>query len=597
MAVAADGTMTSDANNPGDANGAAADSGAFAQQPAQGGMLGYARSPQGRRVLLIIAAAATIALMAGIWLWSQKVEYRVLFSNFNDRDGGAIVASLQQMNVPYKYSDGGTAILVPENMVHDARLKLASQGLPKGGNVGFELMENQKLGISQFLEQVNFQRALEGELARSVQSLSSVQTARVHLALPKASVFVRDQQKPTASVVLALYPGRFLDQQQVSAIIHLVASSVPELSPKAVTIVDQNGNLLSDTTKQAQTNTLDPTQLKYVQDLQQDIVKRVESIIAPIVGNGNVRAEATADVDFSRTEQASEAYKPNQTQDTAAVRSKQSSEANSASSGTSGVPGALTNQPPAPATAQIVNPAAANAPPGQNGAAATPNGAAPAPTSSGNSRKDETVNYEVDKTVRYTQQPMGGVRRLTVAVVVNYKRTMDNTGKIVMRPLTEAERNQISDLVKEAMGYNKDRGDSLNVVNTQFSTDLEPELPLWKQPGMIDLAKEIGKYVLLAAVLLFLYFRVLRPIIWKLSGREERERLAKEKADAEAAAAAAAVAAGFDPDDPDAIVNLSGDAEVDDRAQYKANLETAKQWAKNDPKLVASIIKAWVNNE
>lgn len=592
MAVAADGTMTGDTHNQADNNTL---DGMPQAQPAPGGVVGYARSPQGKRILLIIAAAATIALMVGIWLWSQKVEYRVLFSNFNDRDGGAIVASLQQMNVPYKYSEGGTAILVPENMVHDARLKLAAQGLPKGGNVGFELMENQKLGISQFLEQVNFQRALEGELARSVQSLSSVQTARVHLALPKASVFVRDQQKPTASVVLALYPGRYLDQQQVSAIVHLVASSVPELSPKAVTIVDQNGNLLSDTTKQAQTNTLDPTQLKYVQDMQQDIVKRVESIIAPIVGNGNVRAEATADVDFSRSEQASEAYKPNQTKDSAAVRSKQSSEANNSSSGTSGVPGALTNQPPAPATAQIVNPAVANGT--ANGTAATPNGAALTPTASGNSRKDETINYEVDKTVRYTQQPMGGVRRLTVAVVVNYKRTMDNTGKIVMRPLTEAERNQITDLVKEAMGYNKDRGDSLNVVNTQFSTDLEPEVPLWKQPGMIELAKEIGKYILLAAVLLFLYFRVLRPIVWKLSGREERERLAKEKAEAEAAAAAAAVAAGFDPDDPDAIVNLSGEPEVDERAQYKANLETAKQWAKNDPKLVASIIKAWVNNE
>lgn len=593
MGVAADGTMTGDTNNTGELGTNEAMPGS---QPAQNGMMGYARSPQGKRILLIIAAAATLAVMAGIWLWSQKVEYRVLFSNFNDRDGGAIVASLQQMNVPYKYSDGGTAILVPENMVHDARLKLAAQGLPKGGNVGFELMENQKLGISQFLEQVNFQRALEGELARSVGSLASVQTARVHLALPKASVFVRDQQKPTASVVLSLYPGRYLDPQQVSAIVHLVASSVPELSPKAVTIVDQNGNLLSDTTKQAQPNTLDPTQLKYVQDMQQDIVKRVESIIAPIVGNGNVRAEATADVDFSRSEQASEAYKPNQTKDSAAVRSKQSSEANSASNGTSGVPGALSNQPPAPATAPIVNPAVANGAANQTGAA-TPNGALPTPTATGNSRKDETINYEVDKTVRYTQQPMGGVRRLTVAVVVNYKRTMDNTGKIVMRPLTEAERNQITDLVKEAMGYNKDRGDSLNVVNTQFSTDMEPEVPLWKQPGMIDLAKEIGKYVLVAAVLLFLYFRVLRPIVWKLSGREERERLAKEKAEAEAAAAAAAVAAGFDPDDPDAIVNLSGESEVDERAQYKANLETAKQWAKNDPKLVASIIKSWVNNE
>jgi len=295
-----------------------------------------------------------------------------------------------------------------------------------------------------------------------------------------------------------------------------------------------------------------------------------------------VRAEATADVDFSRSEQAAETYKPNQTADTAAVRSKQSSESlNGSSSSTAGIPGALTNQPPTPANAPIVNQQA-------GGGSASTNGV---------QRKDATVNYEVDKTVRYIQQPMGGVKRLTVAVVVNYKRTMDATGKITMKPLTDAERNQISDLVKEAMGYNKDRGDSLNVVNTQFNTEIEPELPLWKQPGMIELAKEIGKYVLLGAVLLYLYFGVLRPIIWKLNGREERE--AKAKADAEAAEAAeAAAAAMYDPDNPDAIVQLSGEAEeIDERAAYKANLETAKQWAKNDPKLVASIIKTWVNNE
>lgn len=585
MAVAADGTMTNDGNATA-TDGASETSSQAAQR---GGVAGYAQSPQGRRVLLMVAAAAVIALMIGIWMWSQKTEYRVLFSNFSDRDGGAIVASLQQMNVPYKYSEGGSAILVPETMVHDARLRLASQGLPKGGNVGFELMENQKLGVSQFLEQVNFQRALEGELARSIQSLSAVQGARIHLALPKASVFVRDQQKPTASVILTLYPGRMLDGQQVSAIVHLVASSVPELSPKAVTIVDQNGNLLSDTTKQP-ANGLDPTQLKYVQDLQQDIVKRVESIIAPIVGSGNVRAEATADVDFSRSEQAAETYKPNQTADSAAVRSKQSSESQNGSSSSSGIPGALTNQPPAPATAPIVNPPVAGAAAGAAGAAATP------ATSNGTSHKDATINYEVDKTVRYVQQPMGGVKRLTVAVVVNYKRTVDQTGKIVMKPLTEAERNQISDLVREAMGFNKDRGDSLNVVNTQFNSEMEPEVPLWKQPDMIQLAKEIGKYVLLAAVLLYLYFGVLRPIIWKITGKEEKE--AKARAEAEAAEAAAAAGLMYDPDNPDAVVQLSGEAaELDERAAYKANLETAKQWAKNDPKLVASIIKTWVNDE
>jgi flagellar M-ring protein FliF len=268
------------------------------------GVANFARSPAGRNIIIMVGAALSIALMAGVWMWSQQPDYRVLFSNFSDRDGGAIVASLQQMNIPYKYADGGGAILVPADKVHDARLKLASQGLPKGGNVGFELMENQKLGVSQFHEQVNFQRALEGELARSIQSIAQVQAARVHLALPKASVFVRDQQKPTASVLINLHPGRSLDQQQVNAMVHLVASSVPDLPPKNVSVIDQNGNLLSQNDKQRDANGLDPSQLKYVQELQQSIVKRIESIISPIVGPDNVRAEATADVDFSHTEQA-----------------------------------------------------------------------------------------------------------------------------------------------------------------------------------------------------------------------------------------------------------------------------------------------------
>ena len=210
------------------------------------GVQGYvqnflARCPVSRKWGLMLAVSAIVALLAGGWMWNQAPEYKVLFSNVSDRDGGAIIASLQQMNVPYKFAEGGGAILVPANQVHDARLKLASQGLPKGGLVGFELMENQKFGTSQFLEQVNFQRALEGELARSIQALSAVSSARVHLAMPKQSVFMREQQKPSASVLLNLHPGRSLDPQQVNAIVHLVSSSVPNLPVKNVTVVDQHG--------------------------------------------------------------------------------------------------------------------------------------------------------------------------------------------------------------------------------------------------------------------------------------------------------------------------------------------------------------------
>ena len=547
----------------------------------------FIASPTGRNVALAAGAAGIVAIMAAVLLWSQQPDYRVLFSNFSDRDGGAIVASLQAMNVPYKFSEGGNAILVPASQVYDARLKLASQGLPKGGNVGFELMENQKLGVSQFLEQINFQRALEGELARSIQSVGAIQSARVHLALPKASVFVREQQKPTASVLLTLNTGRSLDQQQVSAIVHLVASSVPDLPTKNVTVVDQSGNLLSDTGKPASANGLDPSQLKYVMDLQQSIVKRVESIITPIVGANNVRAEATADVDFSHSEQAAEIYKPNGTPAAASVRSQQNSESQTAAgAGATGVPGALTNQPQAPATAPI------NAAPVAPGAVAATTAAVPTTT-----QKDSTINYEVDKTVRYVQQPMGGLKRLSVAVVVNYKREIDANGVVTNKPLTEAEKTQITDLVKEAMGFNKDRGDSLNVANSLFApSEQDPiiEVPFWKRIATLELAKEVGKYLLATVILLYLFFSFLRPMLKKLIAGPIKEIPSEELALIAATEAEAEANTSAD-EDQDAAVRLSGAAPMGMAPRtYQDNLEAAKVLARKDPKAVANVVKAWV---
>lgn len=290
----------------------------------------------------LLTAAAIIALAVGAWLWSQTPDYRVLYTNVSDHDGGDIVAALQQMNVPYRFAEGGGAILVPATHVHEARLRLASQGLPKGSLVGFELMENPKLGASQFLEQVNYQRALEGELARTIQSLSAVAGARVHLALTKPSVFVREQQKPSASVLLNLQPGRTLDALQVSAIVHLVSASVPDLPMKNVALIDQNGNLLTAEPTGQNANALDATQLKYLHELETTYAQRIESILTPITGADNVRAQVTADVDFSQSERAEEIYKPNQNPTDAAVRSQQTSESNSPTPTTAGgVPGAL----------------------------------------------------------------------------------------------------------------------------------------------------------------------------------------------------------------------------------------------------------------
>ena len=532
-----------------------------------GGTMGSV-SQMGNKLLLLAGVAAVIAVMAVFWLWSQQPDYRVLFSNYSDKDGGAIVAALEKMNVPYKFSDSGTAILVPAAQVHQARLKLAADGLPKGGNIGFELLENQKFGVSQFVEQVNFQRALEGELERSIQSIGAVEVARIHLAIPKASVFVRDQQKPTASVLLNLRAGRSLDAQQVGAVVHLVASSVPDLPAENVTVVDQNGNLLSDTSKKMGANNLDPTQLKYVDDMQQSIVKRVESIISPIVGAKNVRAEASAEIDFSSLEQAAETYKPNQKPDDAVVRSMQSNESLT-SNGTgvaSGVPGALSNQPPANATAPITAPAGADATAGA--AAATPV----------NSQKNITTNYEVDKTVKYVQQAMGGIKRLNVAVVVNNMPVTDKKGNVTYRPLTLAEKKQINDLAMQAMGFNKERGDALTVVNSSFAgeaAEIVPEVPLWKNSETIEYAKDALRFIVGILVLFLIYSRALKPMLNKLMTASPKLLNA--------------------PENQDAIVNLSGEQAKLGGPGNDQRLATAKQMAKDNPRMVASVVANWTN--
>lgn len=525
----------------------------------------------GSKLFLLAGMAAVIAVMVVFWLWSQQPDYRVLFSNFSDKDGGAIVAALDKMNVPYKLSDSGSAILVPAAQVHQARLKLASEGLPKGGNIGFELLEKQKFGVSQFVEQVNFQRGLEGELERSIQAIDTVESAIIHLAIPKQSVFVREDQKPTASVLLNVLSGRHLDANQVSAIVHLVASSVPHLQASNVTVVDQNGNLLSDTSKKAGTKQLDPAQLKYVDELQQSIARRVESIIVPIVGANNVRAEASVEVDFSTSEQAAEIYKPNQNTSDVAVRSMQSNESTTAGpNGATGVPGALSNQPPEEATAPITTEegeettaVATNAPPI-------------------NSQKNTTTNFEVDKTVRYEQQAMGGIKRLNVAVVVNNMPVVDAEGKTTYRPLTDAEKQQINDLARQAMGFNETRGDALAVVNTAFAqaaVEAMPEVPMWKQPMTIEYVKDALRLIIGIVVMLMLYKKILKPMFNKLT-----EPLALPSA---ALTPIGSVNGG------------NGELEVQNApnliSSYNQNLDTAKQIALQNPRMVASVVSGWTS--
>jgi flagellar M-ring protein FliF len=549
-----------------------------AQENAFGGMLERLGQLSNQRKLgLMFGIAAIIALVAGSWMWSQTPDYRVLYSNLSDRDGGSVIESLQQMNVPYKMADGGGAILVPSSQVYEMRLRLASQGLPKGSVVGFELMDGQKLGMSQFQEQVNYQRALEGEITRSIQSLSAVQAARVHLAIPKPSVFVRDQQKPSASVLLSLYPGRTLDGAQVSGIVHLIASSVPELPVKNVTLVDQNGNLLvAAGAEGADAHAgLDPTQLDYLHQVEQSYVKRIESILTPLVGQDNVKAQVAADLDFAKIEQTAETYKPNPVPNEAAIRSQQMSETvGDAGKPASGVPGAMSNQPPGAASAPI---SATGSPVG--------GGAAGSAASGAGAHKESTVNFEVDKTIQHTRQPVGSVKRLSVAVVVN-NRKVGGGKDAKTKPLSAAELAQLQNLVKEAMGYNQARGDTLNLVNAAFSAgDVEevPPAPLWKEPGNISLVKEIGKNLLIAALLFYLVFGVIRPILRDLAQPVHAgpHHAGEEGAEGEEG-------------EETAEISPQAAARAAQAAGYEENLKAAKELAKQDPRVVASVVKDWV---
>lgn len=529
--------------------------------------LGALSQLNARQKLTAMAMLAfAIALLVGAWLWTKEPPYGVLFSNLSDQDGGQIVASLQQQNIPHKYSEGGGAILVPVSQVHDARLKLASQGLPKGGLVGFELMENQKLGISQFAEQVNYQRGLEGELARSIQTLGAVRAARVHLAIPKQTAFLRDDLKPSASVLVSLQPGRTLDPPQVAGIVHLVSSSVPQLAPSNVSVIDQDGKLVSQRQDGVKNDSLNPSQLGYVKEVEAQYVKRVETILEPLLGRGNFRTQVAAEVDFNHIDQVEESYLPNPAPDTA-IRSQQTAETGAGNPPALGVPGALSNQPPVPATAPLTNPPVAGAAGGAAGAG-------------NNYTRNATINYELDKTVRHTRGTPGGVKRLSVAVAVNHKRPLGNDGKPGKPiPPTSEELKRVNDLVRESVGFNEKRGDTINVATASFvqsAAEAIPDTPLWKDPAVIAFAKEAAQYLIFAVIAWLVWTRLLKPVFEMFAAAAQR---------AEAERKAAAEAAGVSEI---AHVGAQHGRNFDDKLKH------ARDIAHQEPKLIADLIKEWM---
>ena len=513
-----------------------------------------------KQIAFLLAIAASIAVGGYVLMWSQTPNYQVLFGDLQAKEYSEIVVILQQTNVDYKINHSSGAVMVPASKVQMLRMSLAAEGIPRSAPQGMEMLnQDQGFGTSQFIERARYQRAMEEELSRSISEIYNVRSARVHLAVPKQSVFVRERKPPSASVVVNLYSGRNLEPGQVAAVTHMVASSVPNLSNKDVTIVDQKGNLLTGTDRD-QGLAMSDTQMKYTQKLEQNYIRRIESILSPIVGLNGVRAQVVAEVDFTMTEQTHESYNP----DTVVMRSEQLQEqSRTGSAGEAlGIPGALSNQPP------VAGITAETAVESENTTRVTP----------GSSSKQSTRNFELDRTISHTRVAPGSVRKLSVAVLIDEHRTV---GSDETTPLSEGEMTRINVLIMDAIGFNQARGDSLNVVNAAFLSVPEqealPEVPIWEQAWVWDIAKQ----ALGGLLIMFLIIGVIRPAFRDLN---------KIHVDPEAEAAVQSLlAAQSSRGSDDRIVSGAEDLE--------GQLNNVRSLVQQDPALVAQVVKNWTASE
>ena len=570
-----------------------------------------------QKLLIGIAFLLFVSTVLVISITGQKKDdYRILFTSLNQNDGAAIIAALQQLNVPYKFTEGGGAIMVPESAVYETRLKLAGQGLPKAGNVGFELLENQKLGTSQFVEQVNYQRGLEGELAKSISSLGQVKSARVMLAIPKQTAFMREQERPTASVVVTMHPGRFLDQQAVAAITNLIGSAVPNMGANRVTIIDSEGSLLAPNPQRA--SGLDSTQLKYVAEVEGSLSKRVIEILEPVTGKDNVKATVTVDMDFNELERTEETFGRNSPPNPSSIRSQQSTEASTPTTPSTGIPGSTTNQPPGQAQAPINNAAAAN---NNNAQALNP---PPGAATSNTMRKDNTVNYEVDRAIQRVKGEKGQIRRVSAAVVLNLKAPpgLDANGKPLKPvPYTNKEIEDIKGLVRDAIGYADKRGDSISVANIAFRPEILESVPFYREPGIIALAKEFFKFAIILGSLALVFFSVVKPLLFPRVDEEEAQNLEDEfdeKVKAEMASMSPQARERkrmelelererkrVQEEEERARVEAQKKEEEESRkrqeeskkAEYEELVKYAFDYVTNDPRVVAGLFKQWLSED
>lgn len=554
-----------------------------------------------RQLGLLVGLAASVAIGFAVVLWSQQPDYRPLYGSLNGMDASQVVDTLTTSGIDYTIEPNSGALLVKADDLARARMRLAAAGVaPTDNSVGFEILDREQgLGTSQFMEATRYRRGLEGELARTVASLNNVKAARVHLAMPKASVFVRDERKPSASVLVELYPGRALEPSQVMAIVNLVATSVPELDKGQVTVVDQKGNLLSDQQELSEL-TMAGKQFDYTRRMETLFTQRVHNILQPVLGTGRYKAEVSADVDFSSVESTSEMFNPDQP----ALRSEQQvNEQRQSSLPPQGVPGALSNQPPGPAAApeQAAGAAAPAGPVAAGQPLVDANGQqimdpvtgqpmlAPYPA---DKREQSTRNFELDRSISYTRQQQGRLRRLSVAVVVDDQVRVDPaTGESSRVPWTTDDLARFTRLVQDSVGFDASRGDSVSVINTAFTASLGeeiPDIPFYTQPWFWDIVKQ----VLGVLFILVLVFGVLRPVLNNITGGGRGKELAGS-GDVELGEMA-----GLDGELSNDRVSLGGPQSImlpSPSEGYDAQLNAIKSLVAEDPGRVAQVVKEWIN--
>jgi len=555
-----------------------------------------------RQIGLLVGLAASVAIGFAVVLWSQQPDYQPLYGSLDGMDASQVMETLSASDIKYTVEPNSGALLVKTGDLARARMRLAAAGVaPKDNSVGFEILDQEQgLGTSQFMEATRYRRGLEGELARTISSLNNVKAARVHLAIPKSSVFVRDERKPSASVLVELYSGRGLEPSQVMAIVNLVASSVPEMDKAQVTVVDQKGNLLSDIQEMSEL-TMAGKQFDYSRRMESLFTQRVHNILQPVLGSGRYKAEVSADVDFSAVESTSEMFNPDQP----ALRSEQSvNEQRTSSLPPQGVPGALSNQPPAAGAAPQQAGAAAPAVPGPI-AAGQPlldaNGAqiidpatglamlAPYPE---DKREQSTRNFELDRSISYTKQQQGRLRRLSVAVVVDDQVKVDAaTGETTRVPWSSDDLARFTRLVQDSVGFDASRGDSVSVINTPFSAELGEEMidiPFYTQPWFWDVVKQ----VLGVLFILILVFGVLRPVLNNITNGGKGQSDGRD-GDVELGEMGA-----LGGDLAEDRVSLGGPQSIllpSPSEGYDAQLNAIKSLVAEDPGRVAQVVKEWIN--